>query len=111
MSERGIETRLVPGTNELGRLDRYGRELGSALNHVIALEGLLSMSGINWMLSNRATEWIVSARERLVVQVELARKSEDPVRASLAERAVGEYAEALDLQTKVTLIIPSTSAS
>lgn len=71
--------------------------MGSALDNAVVTERTLG-PWINSTLNQRTIERIVSARERLADQVELARKSGDSTRTSLAEEAVLEYAVILDHQ-------------
>ena len=96
MSERGLET-----NQGLERIDKSGVGLGGALNDAILIEFKLGPM-INLRLSESAIGRIVNARKRLDDQVELAQKSGDPTRASLAEKAVMEYAAVFDFQTMGT---------
>lgn len=109
MSGRYIETGQGLGISDIPeftrRIDKYGMELGDALDNAVLVERQLGPM-TSERLSERSLGVIVSARRRLVVQVELARKSGDPARANLAEEAVTEYA-AIFPQAEGTVDVPT----
>lgn len=110
MSVSGLERGQDPGIPEfVRRVNKYGMELGDALDNAVLIERQLGPL-TNPRLSEITIGRIVSARERLADQVELARKSGNSIRKSLAEEAVMEYAAIFDPQAKVALGIPPTSA-
>lgn len=81
----------------LRRLNKYGMKLGSALDNAVVAERTLG-SLFNSTLNERIIERIVSARERLADQVDIARKGGDAARIDLAEEAVLEYWAVFDPQ-------------
>lgn len=97
MSSGDLERGRQASVSELVRLDKYGIGLGGALSNAILTEHQLGPM-TSPRLSQATIGKIVDARERLVDQVEIARKSGDPTRASLAEKAVEEYAAVFDMQ-------------